>query len=415
MYITAVGIGLLQNQLIRAMGVGVRKNKQLEVPSRGFSEDEFRVRTQTAQARMAEQDLAGMLLMSEPEVRYFTGFQTLFWQSPTRPWFVFLPADGMPVAVIPEIGAELMRRCWLSDIRTWCAPAPQDDGISLLIDLLLPLSTRGLRLGVMKGHETSLRMPLGDWEKLLAALPGLVIADATHIVQGLRMVKSPAEIEKLSHICAIGSAAFAQVPETITVGDPLEEIFREFRRSALAMGADDAPYVVGAAGQGGYADVISPPTRCPLKAGDVLMMDTGCTWDGYFCDFDRNWAIETASHQAKQAYDVLWRATQAGIDAARPGNTSRDLFLAMSAVLSEFNAGAGDIGRLGHGLGMQLTEQPSHAMFDETVIEENMVLTIEPSLSYGDGLMMVHEENVVVSAKGAKLLTTRAATDLPVV
>ena len=112
---------------------------------------------------------------------------------------------------------------------------------------------------------------------------------------------------------------------------------------------------------------------------------------------------------------MLWRATEAGIAAARPGNTCRDLFNAMSAVIAEMDASGGDVGRLGHGLGMQLTEQPSHAAFDETVIEENMVLTIEPSLSYGDGLMMVHEENIVVGADSARLLTERAAAELPVI
>ncbi len=74
------------------------------------------------------------------------------------------------------------------------------------------------------------------------------------------------------------------------------------------------------------------------------------------------------------------------------------------------------MGRLGHGLGMQLTEWPSHAAFDDTVIEENMVLTLEPSLSYGKGgRIMVHEENIVVRAGGAELLTTRAAPELPVI
>ncbi|MDJ0935687.1 MAG: Xaa-Pro peptidase family protein [Kiloniellales bacterium] len=388
---------------------------RLEAPRRGFDDSEFGARTTKAQARMAEAGLAGLLLMTEPEVRYFSGFHTPFWQSPTRPWFLFVPAAGKPVAVIPEIGAELMRRSWLEDIRTWSAPRPEDDGISLLTDLLSPLASGGAKLGVMKGHETLLRMPLGDWERLVAALPGLEIADATGIVQGLRMVKTPAEIEKLRHICAIGSAAFAKMPELVVEGQPLEEVFREFRRTAIGLGADDAPYIVGAADQGGYADVISPPSRRPLRRGDVLMLDTGCTWDGYFCDFDRNWAIGRADDQARQAYDVLWRATQAGIEAARPGNTCRDLFVAMSAVIAEMDDSGGDIGRFGHGLGMQLTEQPSHAAFDRTVLAENMVLTIEPSLSYGDGLMMVHEENIVVERDGATLLTTRAAPELPVI
>ena len=382
---------------------------------RGFSTAEFEARASRAQARMHSQGLAGLLVMTEPEVRYFSGFQTLFWQSPTRPWFLFVPADGKPTAIIPEIGAELMKRSWVDDIRTWSAPNPEDDGISLLTDLLAPYATAEQTIGVMKGHETHLRMPLSDWEKLQASLPGLKIGDATSLVQGLRMVKSDAEIAKLRHICAIGSATFANVPNFVAEGMPLDQVFREFRREALAQGADDAPYVVGGADQGGYSDVISPPPQRPLARGDVLMIDTGCTWDGYFCDFDRNWAIGVAEDEARRAYDTLWRATEAGLAAAKPGATCRDLFKAMAAVIAEMDDSGGDIGRLGHGLGMQLTEQPSHAAFDQTELLENMVLTLEPSLSYGNGLMMVHEENIVVTPKGGHLLTTRAAPELPII
>ncbi len=388
---------------------------QRKAPTRGFEQAEFQARTQKAQALMAQQDLEGLLLMTEPDVRYFGGFHTLFWQSPTRPWFLFIPATGKPVAVIPEIGAALMRQTWIEDIRSWSAPAPQDDGISLLHELLAPLAQRGARLGILKGHETSLRMPLGDWERLVQALPGLQLTDATGLIQGLRMVKSAAEIEKLAHICTIGSATFDQVPKQISQGMPLEEVFRAFRREALAQGADDTPYLVGGAGPGGYADVISPPSRRPLQAGDILMLDTGATWDGYFCDFDRNFAIETADDAARRAYDVLWRATEAGLAAAQPGNSCRDLFQAMQGVIAELDDQSGDIGRLGHGLGMQLTEQPSHADFDSTRLQEGMVLTLEPSLGYGDGLIMVHEENIVIRADGAELLTRRAPPELPVI
>ncbi|GAA6197964.1 Xaa-Pro peptidase family protein [Pseudophaeobacter arcticus] len=387
----------------------------LKAPERGFELAEFEARTQKVQALMAEQHLEGLLLMSEADVRYFSGFHTLFWQSPTRPWFLFVPAAGKPIAVIPEIGAALMRQTWIEDIRTWSAPAPQDDGISLLRDLLAPLAQRNARLGILKGHETALRMPLGDWERLMQALPGLQLADATGLVQGLRMVKSAAEIEKLAHICAIGSASFDQVPAQVSQGMPLEEVFRTFRREALAQGADDLPYLVGGAGPGGYIDVISPPSRRPLQAGDVLMLDTGATWDGYFCDFDRNFAIGSADAAACRAYDVLWRATEAGLAAARPGNSCRDLFLAMQGVIAELDDQGGDIGRLGHGLGMQLTEQPSHARFDQTELQAGMVLTLEPSLCYGNSLIMVHEENIVIRPQGAELLTTRAAPELPVI
>ncbi len=384
-------------------------------PERGFSEAEFAARTARAQKRMAQRGLAGLLLTTEADLRYFSGFHTLFWQSPTRPWFLFLPAEGKPVAVIPEIGAALMRRTWVEDIRTWNAPTPADDGISLLTELLAPLAGQGATIGIPKGHETHLRMPLGDYERLLASLPGLGVSDCTDLIRSLRMVKSEAEIARIAHVCAIVSSSFAKVPAIAREGQPLEDLFREFRRVMLGQGVDAVPYLVGGAGQGGYRDVISPPSRRPLQAGDVLMMDTGATWDGYFCDFDRNFAIGRADDLSRRAHDVLWRATEAGIEAARPGVTCRELFEAMRKVTARMDPDGSGVGRFGHGLGMQLTEWPSLAAFDETVIEEGMVLTLEPSLGYGEGRVMVHEENIVVRSGGAELLTTRAAPELPVI
>ena len=391
----------------------------LDSPVRGFPVGEFEDRLKRLHIMMSAKGLSGILLMSEPEVRYFSGFLTQFWQSPTRPWFLFIPVDKKPIAVIPEIGAALMRTTWIDDIRTWGAPAPKDDGISLLQDLLEPLSKHREKLGVMKGHETSLRMPLGDYDRLLTGLLGVEIVDATDILRSLRMVKSPAEIEKIAHICGIASRTFARASEIFHKGQPLVEAFRAFKMECLAQGADDVPYLAGGADKGGYRDIISPPTQRLLESGDILMFDTGATFDGYFCDFDRNFAIEQTDDNSRRAYDTLWRATEAGLCAARPGNTCRELFQAMQNIISEYEPylddKGGEVGRYGHGLGMQLTEQPSHAAFDETVLEESMVITIEPSLNYGDGLMMVHEENLVVQNGAPRLLSVRAAPQLPII
>jgi Xaa-Pro aminopeptidase len=87
----------------------------------------------------------------------------------------------------------------------------------------------------------------------------------------------------------------------------------------------------------------------------------------------------------------------------------------MQNVISEMDDQGGEVGRYGHGLGMQLTEQPSHAVFDDTVLEENMVITLEPSLNYGDGRIMVHEENLVVQNGKPRLLSVRATPELPII
>ena len=126
---------------------------------RGFDRSEYRRRTERAQSMMADRGLAALFLTTEPEVRYFTGFLTRFWESPTRPWFLVLPAEGKPVAVIPSIGVPLMTKSWIEDIRPWTAPDLEDDGVSLLAATFRELVPNGGRIGVPDGHETHVRMP----------------------------------------------------------------------------------------------------------------------------------------------------------------------------------------------------------------------------------------------------------------
>ena len=102
---------------------------------RGFAEAEFLSRLSRAQTAMQTADIAALFLTTEPELRYFTGFLTRFWESPTRPWFLVVPAQGDPVAVIPSIGGNLMGQSWITDIRTWRAPDYDDDGVLGVITL----------------------------------------------------------------------------------------------------------------------------------------------------------------------------------------------------------------------------------------------------------------------------------------
>ena len=356
---------------------------------------------------MEAASLDALLFTTEAEIRYFTGFRTLFWQSPTRPWFLILPKGGKPIAVIPAIGAELMATSWVDDIRTWPSPRPEDEGISLLRDALAGFR----RIGMPMGEESSLRMGLGDLERLRAGLTAEFV-DATPLIRVLRMVKSAAEIAILGRISAIGSDAFDRAGALFAEGQPLDQAFRAFKIALLEAGAEDVPYLVGGAGPGGYGDVISPPSARRLQRGDVLMLDTGATLQGYFCDFDRNFAIGVADPGAKSAYRALFAATEAGLAAAKPGRRCSELFQVMARQLPD--AGA-TVGRFGHGLGMQLTEWPSIAPHDQTVLQAGMVITLEPSMQLAPGRMMVHEENILITETSAKLLTRRAAPELPVI
>jgi len=387
------------------------------VPDRGFPLEEFEGRTQRAQQMLVEHDLDAMLVCTEPEVRYLTGFHTPFWQSPTRPWFVVLPVDGRPIAVIPAIGASAMAATWIDDVRTWPAPRPLDDGLGLLTDTLLEVAGRRVdpsgRIGLPMGPETHVRMPLADLDALRSSLAPTSFVDATDVVRSLRMVKSPREVQKVAHICDVVSGAFEGLGDLLSTGMTEREAFAAFRIDLLRRGADDVPYLVGATGPG-FDDIIKQPSDREIRTGDLLMFDTGSMFDGYSSDFDRYVAFGRADDDARRAYKTVWAATEAGLAVALPGATTSDLWRAMAEVLDAGGSLGNSVGRFGHGLGMQVTEWPSNTADDGTVLVEGMVMTLEPSLTWAPGRMMVHEENLVIRSDGPELLSRRAPAELPI-
>ena len=109
---------------------------QVQFPKRGFEQHEYVSRVKKAQKVLLDRKLQAILISSEADIRYFTGFMTQFWQSPTRPWFTLILPEGAPIAVIPSIGVPLMESCYVSRIHSWSSPQREDDGISLLLKVL---------------------------------------------------------------------------------------------------------------------------------------------------------------------------------------------------------------------------------------------------------------------------------------
>ena len=387
-----------------------------EAPQRQFLLTEFEQRLARAQTMMRALKLDAVLLTTETNVRYFSGYFTQFWQSPTRPWFLILPLTGKPIAVIPTIGVVGMSNTWVEDIRAWPSPFPEDDGVSLLSQTLAELPKRFGRLGMTLGRETHLRMPQQQVQSLYAS-NHFDLVDVSREVLHLRSLKSAAEINRVAHICGVTSNAFAELPNFARIGMTEREVVAAFRMELLRQGADHSPFIVSSSGPDGYDDIIMGPTDRLIESGDVLIIDTGTVWQGYFCDFDRNWCFGDCSDETKSAYRTVYQATNAGFEAAKPGNTTSDLYRAMWPIMHAGGALGNDVGRLGHGLGSDLTEWPSNTATDDTMLEVGMIMTLEPGMSYlnksGQVKQMVHEENIVITEEGAQWLSIRAAAELP--
>ena len=388
---------------------------QLTAPPRGFSPEEYAGRIERAQRLMDEHCFDALLFTTPHNIRWATGFDSQFWESPTRPWFVIIPTAGKPIAVVPEIGAGRMSDTWIDDVRSWPAPVPADDGTTLLASALNDLPRSHGRIGMELGREHALRMPVEQFFALKDKTPGLELANGSPCIWQVRMVNTEAEINHIRYICQIASQGYAKVPQLVSQGDTERDAARKLRIEFASLGVDATPFLPAISGQGGVSQIVCGPGDKTLDKGDVLFFDTGCIYDGYWCDFDRNYAVGDISDDAKRAHEAMWQATEVGMAAARPGAKTDDVYAAMAKVIEEAGSIGNNVGRLGHGLGLQLTEPPSHMPGDGTVLEAGMVITIEPGMEYAPGKMIVHEENIVVRDDGIELLTDRAPREMLVI
>ena len=387
----------------------MRNAKTLEY---GFSNEEFEIRLERAQDLLYENKLDALLISNPSNLRYFSGIDTHFWESPTRPWFLVVPLSGRAIAVIPEIGEKLFQKSFVKDIYTWSSPNINGDDISSLKSVLESLPSRFGAIGAELGKEMTIRMPILDFS-LLQDNSKFDIVDGTSLIWKLRTVKTINEIKKIERVTHIVSDVFEILPKLISINDSERDVARKFKREILKRGADSIPYLPVVSGKGGVSQIIGNPTSKLISSGDFLYIDTGTTFDGYFCDFDRNFTIGKASEVVKRINEILWHATEEGIKSLVPGAKTKDVWKKINKKIEDFGFLVQGEGRYGHGFGLQLTEPPSISSFDETIIQENMVLTIEPSIEYEPGKIIVHEENVLISKEGPILLTKRASKELP--
>ena len=380
----------------------------------GFSNEEFENRLERTQDLLYEEKLDALLISNPSNLRYFTGINTDFWESPTRPWFLVIPLSGNAIAVIPEIGESLFEKTFVKDIYTWSSPNVNGDDISPLKSVLDSLPSRFGAIGAELGKEMTIRMPILDFG-LLQDSSKFDIIDAASLIWKLRIVKTPNEIRKMERVSKIVSDVFDLLPTFISTQDSERDVARKLKNEILKRGADNIPYLPVVSGVGGVSQIIGNPTNKLISSGNFLFVDMGATFDGYFCDFDRNFTIGTALDDVKRINEILWHATEEGIKNLVPGAKTRDVWKKINKKIEDFGFLVQGEGRYGHGVGLQLTEPPSISSFDKTIIQENMVLTIEPSIEYEPGKIIVHEENILVSKEGPILLTKRAPKELQLI
>jgi Xaa-Pro aminopeptidase len=254
---------------------------------------------------------------------------------------------------------------------------------------------------------------VAEWQRLVAALAPARIVDAAPLLWELRAIKGATEIEALRRAGRITAQAFAALFASLRPGDRDVEVCRRMRMLQLELGAD-AAWAMVAGGRGHYDLSGGTGVGTTFEPGDMAWLDAGCSVGGYWSDYSRAAVLGPASSAQRQAQAAIVALTEAVVARVRPGVAVAEL----ATLCAEGLAGLGLevtvpisdwAGRVGHGIGLEMTEPPHVSVTDPTLLTEGMVISIEPGVATGDGVFHA-EANVLVTRDGAELLSVAPTT-----
>ena len=378
-----------------------------------FPKEEYLKRLDNIHKKLENENIDAIVITSPANFRYFSGLDSNFWESPTRPWFLIISKNGKIKALVPSIGLSAIESTFIKDIEVWQSPNPKDEGTSLLKKIIKTFP-KNSNIGFELGMETYLRMSIKEFLKIKKNLQEYNFIDSTNIVWSLRKIKSDLEIKNIEKVCSITSKVFNNLINKISLGMSEREIATIFKKDLINNGVDYIMYLSCASGINGYNQIICNPSEKKIGDGDILIIDTGSTLNGYYCDFDRNFGFGNINQKSLDAYNKLWNATEKTLEIIKPGISCKEVYESLSKNLFSKNVKS-NVGRMGHGFGLQLTEPPSIMIDDNTILEKNMILALEPSIEIENDLMLVHEENILITQNGNRLLSSRTPKELPVI
>jgi Xaa-Pro dipeptidase len=347
---------------------------------------------------MAEHGLDALYITRPVSIAYLTGFHA----EPHERLMALAVQGGSATLVVPALEQE--RAASSSEQTPVLAWRDGEDPYALVREALGECS----RLGVEKEHLT-----VQAAEALAATVGARDLVDVAPEIRRLRRIKSPAELDKLARACAITDSVAEEVMERLHAGQSELELAAGM---GAAIGSLNAVLSFPTSVQGG-ANSAMPHHNASgrrLEAGDLVLFDFGAGFEGYCADLTRMAVVGEPTARQREIYELVLKAHDAAIDTVRPGVTTGQLDAAARNVIEAGGFGERFIHRVGHGLGLEVHEDPSLDPGSATVLEPGMVFTIEPGI-YLPGWGGVRIEDVVVVESGGGRVLSNASRELHVV
>lgn len=230
-------------------------------------------------------------------------------------------------------------------------------------------------------------------------------------VEELRVVKDETEVEALRAACAISTAALAEIHAGPLAGRTEREIGRDLEWRMYAHGADAVAFDTIVASGPNSAIPHHAPTGREVRSGDLLKIDFGAQVAGYHADCTRTVVVGRADAWQREAYDVVRRTQQVGVDALVAGAKVADADTLARAVLAEAGWAEHFTTGIGHGVGLQVHEDPFISRKHPGTLATRTALTMEPGV-YVAGRGGVRIEDTLVVTAGQPDVLTAATKDL---
>lgn len=225
------------------------------------------------------------------------------------------------------------------------------------------------------------------------------------IVEGLRAIKDADELELLTRAIRIGDEAFEMVAPTIEPGVTEKGIAWELEKAMRERGAEKLGYdIIVAAGPNGAL----PHHRADdtvVQNGDAIVIDMGAVYEGYTGDMTRTIVVGEADETFRRVYDTVLRAQLEAEDRVRAGMTGKEVDAIARDIITEAGYGEAFGHSLGHGIGLEVHEEPRLSAISEQVLEDGMVFTIEPGIYLSGWGGVRIEDNVVLQNGRARIIT----------
>jgi Xaa-Pro dipeptidase len=365
--------------------------------------EERQQRIEKARQLMRDSKIDAIFMIGGTSLVYFTNIS---WWNSERLFAAIIPAKGEPFYVCPAFEEDRAREQIATgpggknpDIRTW---QEDEDPYRLVASGLKDRGISGGRLGMEE------RTTFVFSDGTAKAAPQVSIVSATPVTAGCRMIKTQHEIDLMRLAAQVTLTAYEAAYRALHDGMTQNEFAHLVEAAHSQLG-----FQGGAGVQTGEWSALPHGSVKPqvVREGTILLMDGGCSVEGYQSDISRTFVLGKPTDKMKKVFDIVHQAQSAALKQARPGVEAQSVDAAARKLIVDAGYGPGFkhfTHRVGHGLGMDGHEWQYLVHGDKTVLRPNMTFSDEPGIYIREEFGVRLEDDLHVLEDGAELFTPQS-------